>query len=116
MKKIFLAIPALLALTACNGTKEYDAYVEALNRQIEAVDTLSTPQEYASRLDSLTTISTAFDQTGVKLNDDQKATIQALGLKLQESFNAAYERLASTPMILPDSIPVGEDMPETPAE
>lgn len=116
MKKTALAFPVLLALTACNGTKEYDTYIEALTRQAEATDTISTPQSYAARLDSVRAISEAFDQSGVKLNEDQKAAIQALGLRLQDGFNAAYKRLASTPVTLPDAFPVPEDVRELPAE
>lgn len=114
MKKILYAIPLLAALTACNGTKEYDAYIEALSRQAEAIDTVSTPEAYAARLDSLQTISEAFDQSGVKLNEDQQAAIQALGLEIQQRFSAAYERLASTPMILPDSMVVPTDVTQLP--
>lgn len=120
MKKILYAVPLLAALTACDGTKEYDAYISALGRQAEAMDTVSSPQSYAARLDSLKVLTDAFDQSGVKLNEDQQATIAALGLELQEHFEAAYERLASTPMTLPDSLPVPTDVttlpPASPAE
>ena len=110
MKKIVFLPVILLALCAvsCKDTKEYDTYTAGLSRQIEAFDTLTSLKELALRFDSVQIISHTFDQKGIKLDEKQTAHIEELHIRLQKAFADAYERLASTPVTLPDDIPVPE--------
>lgn len=90
MKKfiyITLAGAAAVAFSSCQGTEEYDAYVDTLKAQPQVIDTISSGVSYANYLDSLTAKANAFDQTGVKLNDTQKAEIEALSAEIQKALS-----------------------------
>lgn len=112
MKKLFYILPmlALASLTGCRGTQDYDAYVETLKAQPAVIDTISSAASYAAYIDTLSHTAQAFEDKGVKLNPTQQAEIQALGLKIQEALTATHERLAQTPVTLPDSVEVPTDV------
>lgn len=96
MKKLIyitLAGVAAVAFSSCKGTEEYDAYVDTLKAQPQVIDTISSGVSYANYLDSLTAKANAFDQTGVKLNDTQKAEIEALSAEIQKALATRYEAL-----------------------
>lgn len=96
MKKLIyitLAGAAAVAFSSCQGTEEYDAYVDTLKAQPQVIDTISSGVSYANYLDSLTAKANAFDQTGVKLNDTQKAEIEALSAEIQKALATRYEAL-----------------------
>ncbi len=95
MKKIYFSLIAALTLSACGGTKEYDAYVATLAAQPEIIDTISTPESYGAYIDSLQAITTAFESAGVKLNDDQREEINALGIKIADAMEARYSAITA---------------------
>ncbi len=108
MKKFLYILAVGLFLTACGGTKEYDAYVSSLKGQPAIIDTISTPQSYALYLDSLSVMAQEFEEKGVKLDETQQDEISALSEQIQKSLVATYNRLAQTPATLPDSLEVPE--------
>lgn len=108
MKKAIYIAAAGLALTACQGTKEYDRYVDTLKKQTAVIDTISSPASYAVYLDSLSAMAREFDDKGVKLSPEQAAELSDLSKDIQQALTDAYQRIAQTPVTLPDSIEVPE--------
>lgn len=110
MKGLIYAIAAatLLSLASCNGTREYDTYVETLKTRIAETDTISSAQSYAAFLEKIATEAVAFANKDVKLDEAQKKEISQLGNELQTALTARYEKLAQTPMTLPADFPVEE--------
>lgn len=107
MKKlvyITLAGVAGVAFSSCQGTEEYDAYVDTLKAQPQVIDTISSGVSYANYLDSLTAKANAFDQTGVKLNDTQKAEIEALSAEIQKALATRYEALKAVGTLTPAAV------------
>ena len=106
MKNLLYIVAACLFLTSCGGTEEYDAYVSSLKMQPAVIDTISTPQSYAAYLDSLSAMACGFEEKGIKLDETQKDEIAALGLQIQDALVKTYDRLAQTPVMIPDSLEV----------
>lgn len=107
MKKLIyitLAGAAAVAFSSCQGTEEYDAYVDTLKAQPQVIDTISSGVSYANYLDSLTAKANAFDQTGVKLNDTQKAEIEALSAEIQKALATCYEALKAAGTLTPAAV------------
>ena len=120
MKKIIyitLAGIAATAFSSCQGTEEYDAYVDTLKAQPQVIDTISSGVSYANYLDSLTAKASAFDQTGVKLNDTQKAEIEALSVEIRKALATRYEALKASGTLAPAAIETEADsVPGDPEE
>ncbi len=95
MKKLYIASAAALILSACGGTKEYDTYKATLAAQPAIIDTISSTESYGAYIDSLKTITSAFEASGVKLDETQQAEIETLGIKISEAMNARYQALTS---------------------
>lgn len=110
MKKLIytLATTAIVSLAGCNGTNEYDNYVETLKAQTAAVDTISSAQSYAAFLETIANDAVAFADKDVKLDDTQKKEMADLSNRLQQALTAKYEQLAQTPMTLPSDFLVEE--------
>jgi len=116
MKRIIPALPAcaftaaicLGMLTGCKGTSDYDTYVDMLKAQPAVIDTISSPASYGAYLMQLASDANDFAAKDVKLNETQQAELSELGQMIEEALTAKYNKLAQTPMILPDSIPVPE--------
>jgi len=104
MKNLLYIVAACLFLTSCGGTEEYDAYVSSLKMQPAVIDT----QSYAAYLDSLSAMACGFEEKGIKLDETQKDEIAALGLQIQDALVKTYDRLAQTPVMIPDSLEVPE--------
>lgn len=112
MKKLIyitLAGAAAVAFSSCQGTEEYDAYVDTLKAQPQVIDTISSGVSYANYLDSLTAKANAFDQTGVKLNDTQKAEIEALSAEIQKALATRYGALKAAGTLTPAAVVVEAD-------
>lgn len=105
-----MAAAALLILSACGGTKDYDNYVATLAAQPAAIDTISSARSYASYIDSLQALAAGFDALGIKLDDTQRDEIRLLGTKISEALDSKYRSLtavpqeATTPQEAPDTI------------
>lgn len=97
MKKLYMAATALLILSACGGTKDYDNYVAALAAQPAAIDTITSTRGYASYIDSLQALTTGFDALGVKLDPTQRDEIESLGLKISAALDSKYRSLTALP-------------------
>lgn len=110
MKKLYMAAAALLILSACGGTKDYDNYVATLAAQPAAIDTISSARSYASYIDSLQALAAGFDALGIKLDDTQRDEIESLGLKISAALDSKYRSLTAvpqettTPQEAPDTI------------
>lgn len=124
MKKLYMAATALLILSACGGTKDYDNYVATLAAQPEAIDTITSTCGYASYIDSLQALTAGFDALGIKLDPTQRDEIESLGLKISAALDSKYRSLtavpqeATTPQEAPDtaSIPTSAKSPSSTAE
>lgn len=109
MKKLYMAATALLILSACGGTKDYDNYVATLAAQPEAIDTITSTSGYASYIDSLQALTAGFDALGIKLDPTQRDEIESLGLKISAALDSKYRSLtavpqeATTPQEAPDT-------------
>lgn len=95
MKKLYMAATALLILSACGGTKDYDNYVATLAAQPEAIDTITSTSGYASYIDSLQALTAGFDALGVKLDPTQRDEIESLGLKISAALDSKYRSLTA---------------------
>ena len=91
---------AVTAFSSCAGHEEYDAYVASLKAQPAAIDTISSAASYAARLDTIAAKAFEFQQLGIKLNETQKAELEALSIEIQTALTNTYNRLAQTPMPL----------------
>lgn len=124
MKKLYMAATALLILSACGGTKDYDNYVATLAAQPAAIDTITFTRGYASYIDSLQALTAGFDALGVKLDPTQRDEIESLGLKISAALDSKYRSLtalpqeATAPQEAPDtaSIPTSPKSPSSTAE
>lgn len=108
MKKILYIAALGAVLTACQGTRDYDNYVQTLKAQPAIIDTISSPASYAVYLDSLTAMAREFEDKGIKLNAAQTSELSDLSKDIQAALTNTYERLAQTPVTLPDAIEVPE--------
>lgn len=111
MKKLIYGIFLVgtsIALSSCGGHEEYEAYVASLKAQPAVIDTISSPASYANYLDSLAEKADAFDKLGIKLDPTQQDELSALSLEIQEALNKTYNRLAQTPMPLPENLEPNE--------
>lgn len=112
MKKLYMAATALLILSACGGTKDYDNYVATLAAQPAAIDTITSTRGYASYIDSLQALTAGFDALGLKLDPTQRDEIEFLGLKISAALDSKYRSLtavpqeATTPQEAPDKITI----------
>lgn len=97
MKKLYMAAAALLILSACGGTKDYDNYVATLAAQTAAIDTITSTRGYASYIDSLQALTAGFDALGLKLDPTQRDEIESLGLKISAALDSKYRSLTTAP-------------------
>lgn len=104
MKKLYMAAAALLILSACGGTKDYDNYVATLAAQPAAIDTISSARSYASYIDTLQALAAGFDALGIKLDDTQRDEIRLLGTKISEALDSKYRSLTAVPQEATDTI------------
>ncbi len=113
MKKLILTATAIasLALTGCHGTADYDNYIETLEAQPAAIDTIASAQSYADYVTKLDTIALDFESKGVKLDETQQTRIAELGMQIQEALTDKYNQLAQAPMTLPSDFPVEDAAP-----
>ncbi|MCM1070949.1 MAG: hypothetical protein NC210_02265 [[Clostridium] fimetarium] len=112
MKKLYIAATAALVLSACGGTKEYDAYVATLEAQPAIIDTLSSTASYGAYIDSLKAITEGFEVSGVKLDETQQAEITTLGMKISEAMDKRYRELTAANA---DTAALPTELPAAPA-
>lgn len=91
-------------LSSCGGHEDYDAYIGSLKEQAAAIDTISTPVSYADCLDRISESAAAFEQLGIKLNDTQKAELEALSVEIQQKLTEKYNKMAQTPMLIEETV------------
>ncbi len=113
MKKLYMAATALLILSACGGTKDYDNYVATLAAQPAAIDTITSTRGYASYIDSLQALTADFDALGLKLDPTQRDEIESLGLKISAALDSKYRSLTAVPQeaITPQEAPDSASIP-----
>ncbi len=108
-----MAATALLILSACGGTKDYDNYVATLAAQPAAIDTITSTRGYASYIDSLQALTADFDALGLKLDPTQRDEIESLGLKISAALDSKYRSLTAVPQeaITPQEAPDSASIP-----
>lgn len=105
MKKLLYASLILFSgafMSSCGGHEEYETYISTLKAQPAVIDTISTPESYANYLDSLAAKAIEFESLGIKLDPTQQDEISTLSIEIQEALTKTYNKLAQTPMPLPE--------------
>lgn len=97
-KTAYIAIGIAMAAlsSSCDGTKDYDAYIERLQAEEAAIENISTPAEYAAYVERFVAMTDSFDRLDVKLNPTQADEIKKINMRITERINGKYEQLAVT--------------------
>lgn len=103
---------AAASLASCDGTKDYDAYVEKLNAQEAAVEKITTRAEYAAYVERFVAMTDSFERLDVKLNPTQADEIKKIDMRITERMNSKYAELTAG-SAMPDTIQVGSTPVDT---
>ena len=105
-KSAYLATGLFIAaaLSSCDGTKDYDAYIERLKAEEAAVEAISGKAEYAAYVERFTAMTDSFARLDVKLNPTQADEIKKIDMRISERIGVKYAQLTATDAVA-DTVP-----------
>ena len=99
MKKssyIMIALFAAAAPSSCDGTKDYEAYVERLKAEEAAIGNISDEAGYAAYVGHFVELTDSFARLDVKFDPTQADEIKQINMRISERMNAKYAELTAT--------------------
>lgn len=96
-KSVYLATGLFIAaaLSSCDGTKDYDAYIERLKAEEAAVEEISDKAEYAAYVERFAAMTDSFARLDVKLNPTQADEIKKIDMRISERIGVKYAQLTA---------------------